>query len=137
MAIVNIRTEIKPEIVEKAMKQIDSGYCRAARGEWFVADGEKVMHHGHTTWTPWPGTANVISVEDLVFGLGGITRDEIYLAAMPRVGETDEQAHERVTALLLNAIPPWYDTATLEQLLHPAERGSNEQARMVGREPAL
>jgi hypothetical protein len=137
MAIIDIRTEIKPEIVEKAMKQIDPGYCRAARGEWFVVDGEKVMHHGHTNWTPWPGTASVISVEDLVFGLGGITYDEMRLAAMPHADETDAQAHERVTALLLNAIPPWYDTATLEQLLHPAGPIPTEQARMVGREPAL
>lgn len=137
MAIVNIRTEIKPEIVAKALKQIDPTYSRTARGEWFVVDGEKVMHHGHTAWTPWPGTANVISVEDLVFGLGGITRDELYLEAMPHVGETDEQAQERVTTLLLNAIPAWYDTIMLEQSLHPAEPGSNEQARAVGREPAL
>jgi hypothetical protein len=59
------------------------------------------------------------------------------LAAMPHADETDAQAHERVTALLLNAIPPWYDTATLEQLLHPAGPIPTEQARMVGREPAL
>jgi len=132
MAIVNIRTEIKPEIVEKAIKQIDPGYCRAARGKWFVVDGEKVMHHGHTSWTPWPGTAHVISVEDLIFGLGGITRDELYLKTMPQVGETDAQAEERVTALLLNAVPDWYDTTVLEQPLHPAD-----QAHAVGREPTL
>lgn len=116
MTTILIHDHIKREIAEKVVQQARPDYNKAAHGEWFVVDGEKVMSHGRiaTGWSPWAATAHVISVDDLVFQVGGAARDNASFDPSPTPGETEEQAYERAIAAALACIPDSYDTETVE-----------------------
>lgn len=70
--IVTISNDIKQEIAEHVVEQARPGYMKDYQGEWFVVNGEQLIHRQSTAqWNPWPDSANVIKVDDLVFLYGG------------------------------------------------------------------
>ena len=70
--IITISESIKQEIAEKVAEQASAGYSADAQGNWYVVDGDRVMHCENTAaWKPWNDDANVIHVNDLVWYFGG------------------------------------------------------------------
>lgn len=72
MATITIAESIKSEIARRVAEQAGAGYSKDAQGEWYVIDGERVVHaQPNRPWNPWHDDAQVIDVETLVFEFGG------------------------------------------------------------------
>lgn len=70
--MITIEEGIKQEIAERVASSTTPGYSTALHGQWFVVDGEAVVHRAsNAPWNPWPDDATVISVSDLVWFFGG------------------------------------------------------------------
>ena len=70
--MITIEEGIKQEIAERVVEEATPGYNPAHAGQWFVVDGEAVVHRASDArWNPWPDDRGVISVSDLVGFFGG------------------------------------------------------------------
>ena len=70
--MITIEEGIKQEIAERVVEEATPGYNPALHGQWFVVDGQEVVHRAsNAPWNPWPDDRGVISVSDLVWFFGG------------------------------------------------------------------
>ena len=114
--IITISEDIKDEIARRVCEQAHPGYSTEYMGEYYVVDGTRVMHaQARRAWNPWPDSADIISVEDLVFIYGGAEESHCDFDPSPAEdieGDTDADAWERAVAfalllwLVLHAEPP-------------------------------
>lgn len=111
--IIQISDSIKGEIAEKVCEQAGPGYVKDYRGEWFVVDGERLMHkERNAPWSPWSDDASVISVDDLVFIYGGAEAENCDFDPSPAgdiEGDTTEAAWGRAVEFALGYVPDSYD----------------------------
>lgn len=114
MAHITIDESIKQEIAEKVCKQAAPGYEKLAQGEWFVVNGEKVVHaQEHRPWDPW-NDDDVVAVDDLVWYCGGARQEHADFDPSPAEGEYDQDvAWEIAVEFALGYVPSAYDTADL------------------------
>jgi hypothetical protein len=114
VTIVEISESIKQEIAEKVCEQASPGYSTGAQGEWYVVDGEKVVHaQENRPWNPWHDDAEVVSVDELVFILGGADEDRASFDPSPEGDVSEEVAWEAAVMFALGYVPDRYDTADL------------------------
>jgi hypothetical protein len=70
--MITIEEGIKQEIAERVASSTTPGYSTALHGQWFVVDGEAVVHRAsNAPWNPWPDGSEAIGVSDLVWFFGG------------------------------------------------------------------
>ena len=70
--MITIEEGIKQEIAERVVEEATPGYNPALHGQWFVVDGEAVVHRASDArWNPWPDGSEAIGVSDLVWFFGG------------------------------------------------------------------
>ena len=52
--MITIEEGIKQEIAERVASSTTPGYSTALHGQWFVVDGEAVVHRAsNAPWNPW------------------------------------------------------------------------------------
>lgn len=115
MARITISDSIKQEIAEKVCEQAAPGYEKLAQGQWFVVNGEKVVHaQEHRSWDPWHEDDEVVAVDDLLWYCGGARREHADFDPSPAEGEYDEAtAWEIAVEFALGYVPDAYDTKDL------------------------
>lgn len=113
--IIAIAESIKNEIAEKVVEQAHPGYSKGAQGQWYVVNGEKVVHAQESrAWNPWNDDDHAISVEDLVFEFGGAESDNADFDPSPSDDiddDTEEAAYERAVEFALDYVPSSYVVA--------------------------
>lgn len=111
MRTIQISESIKQEIAEKVAQQQSAGYSVDAQGQWYVVDGEEVMHaQRNRPWNPWHDSADVISVEDLVNIYGGAEEDRAEFTN----GEDGADDYEVAVDFALGYVPDSYDAEAYE-----------------------
>lgn len=124
MAVITINEDIKQEIAEKVAEQAHPGYSKDAQGEWYVVNGEKVVHaQSNRPWDPWNEDDEVVSVDDLVWCCGGGEQDHADFDPTPDPSginsypadpdEAEKLAWELAVGFALGYVPDSYDPATL------------------------
>lgn len=109
--IISISEDIKQEIAEKVAQQASAGYSVDAQGEWYVVDGERVVHaQRNRPWNPWSDDADVIAVDDLVFLYGGAEQEH----ADFENGVDGADDWEPAVDFALGYVPSSYDAADYE-----------------------
>ena len=117
---ITISDSIKQEIAERVVEQAHPGYDTGYLGEWYIVDGARLMHRQRTApWDPWHDGADVISVEDLVFAIGGAEADR---ADFDAGNYDDEDEVEAAVMFALDYIPDSYDAEAWDARL-AVERG--------------
>lgn len=110
--LITISDNIKQEIAERVVEQAHPGYDSGYMGQWYVVDGERVMHaQRQRQFDPWHDGADVISVDDLVFWAGGAEEDQ---ADFDAGNYDDENEVEAAVSFALGYIPSNYDAEAYE-----------------------
>lgn len=111
MTTITISESIRQEIAQRVVEQESAGYSMDAQGEYFVVDGERVMHRSRTAqWAPWHDDAEVIGVLDLVFFFGGAEEAQASFG-LERDEANDADAVEAAVSFALDYVPANYDAA--------------------------
>lgn len=111
--IITISESIKQEIAEKVAEQASAGYSPDAQGNWYVVDGERVMHYESTAaWKPWNDDASVIHVNDLVWYFGGAKEEN----ADFENGVDGADDFDLTVEFALGYVPNSYDQDVLDEM---------------------
>lgn len=97
-----IKEEIKEEIATRLVQQEALGHDKEYQGEWYVVNGDKVVHaERNRPWNPWGDDDAVIAVDELIFELGGAGDENASFTSEPQYdedGDVIELSEEETTA---------------------------------------
>lgn len=114
MRTIQIAESIKQEIAERVVEQASPGYTKDYQGEWYVVNGSSVQHkQRNAPWSPWSDSADVISVDDLVFIYGGADVERADFSIEPSEYSDEEQVGIAVE-FALGYVPDSYDADDYE-----------------------
>jgi hypothetical protein len=115
--IITISDSIKQEIAERVVEMAHPGYNADYQGNWYVVDGECVMHkQSNAPWAPWSDDAAVIHVSDLVWYFGGAKEESADFDPTPAEGCDEETGTEIAIEFALGYVPDAYDQEVYDRI---------------------
>lgn len=107
MAVIQIDPAIKEEIALCLVHEQSAGYDRQYMGEWYVVDGKRVAHAElNRQFDPWHDEAKVISVDELIFEVGGAEEDG---ATFDTPSPCSDEEFEAVVSFAYFYVPDSYE----------------------------
>jgi len=129
--VITIAEHIKQEIAERVVEEATPGYHD--QGWYYVVNGQTVMFYERTApWVPWSSGDEIISVNDLVFEVGGAEADAASFdpsASADIITEhgADEAAkmdYEAAVSFALGYVPDSYDPFAVDR--YDSDGASND-----------
>jgi len=104
---MKINPKIKIEIAKAILREARPGFDARYQPRAYVVDGEKVVCAApNRPWDPWPDNAEVISVTDLVYEVGGAQGEGVDFSLEVEIADDEmEEALDFVMAYVPTEYP--------------------------------